>query len=463
MVVDLIFIALVSLLIVIWLKERALYVIFAWAYFQNFVLAWAYTSGLASKNICLALLIAKEFLLLWLFLHYMPRLSPYLRTEWLVPVRILIFFTAWCVLRYAFAVILQGDSLFGNLRDLRLVCFPIEILTVGLGVTYANPMFAKRFIRHMVSVVAVVAMVGILLDVLPALSFWRSHVNFASYNIEVKDQSLGADLAPSDVLADEEGITGNGLGRTAFSFLAFRAFGTIGDAVGFGHLVAFPILLLAFWLRGNWKKLLMLGATAMALFLSFTRSAWIFVIIGFVYILLRNKRYRLLCALAIPMGIALFIWAPLAQWYSASLARLSWNSPDDPHVQGIVWFYKHGLWQASNLLGQGFGPHLPEGGYGRLLIRYGWPAVMGFVWFCIVLYQELRRAPICQKPLSLIAQAVPLGLIVIMNFSAYPLSFIPYLLVWFVVGACLAVSSVNCLNSANGKGRAVASFAGEQL
>lgn len=439
---------LVTLLMVVWLRERILYVIFPWAYIQNFVLAWMYTSGFAGSDLCQALLISKEFLLLWLFFHYVPRLRLRLRDGWALPVRILLFFTGWCIIRYMAAVFLQGDSLSGNLWDLRIVCFPLEILVVGVGVVLEKPDFAKRFIRRMVLIVAGLALVGILLDVLPGPWFWRDHVDFSSYNFYVKGRSIEGDTAPSDVLAEAEGVGTNGLGRTGFTFLSFfRAFGTVGDAVGFGHLLAFPLLLLAFWLRRTWRTRLMLATMAGALFLSLTRSAWIFVLMGFVYVMVRWRRYRPLVALGAIAVTGIAFWPPMAHWYSASLAGVSWTGGSgDPHAQGFIWFYKEGLWQFDNLLGQGLTAYIPEGGYGRLLIRYGWPALASFVWFCISLYRELRRAPFEGKPLSLLAQAVPLVLLITLNFSFYPFSFIPYLLVWFVVGACLAATSMDVRN-----------------
>lgn len=447
---------LLTLLFVAWLKERALYVIFPWAYVQNFVLAWMYTSGWAGEDLCRDLLLSKEFLLLWLFLLFLPVLFRHSGGRWPLPIRILGFFTAWCVLRYAAAVVFQGESLFGNLWNLRIACFPFETLTVGLGVTWARPEFAKALIRNMVYLVVVLALVGIVLDVAPGPWFWRDHVNIASYSVYVKGNSLPVEIAPADIQAEVEGIGGNGRARDAFSFLSpFRAFGTVGDAVGFGHLVAFPTLLLAFCLRRDWKRKLMLVLTAAALFLSFTRSAWAFVLLGFVYVLLRTKHYRLLFGLGIVCLGAIYAWVPRAQLYSATLGSSAWSGSEDPHAQGTLWLYKQGLWQFENLFGQGLTAHIPEGGYGRLLITYGFPAVLGFVWFCIALYRGLRRTPLREKPLFLVAQAVPLVLLLTLNFSFYPFSFIPYLLTWFVVGACLAASSAVKNGAADGTSRLV--------
>ncbi len=433
--------ALLSLILAAWLRERTLYVIFLWAYVQNFALPWIYTSRWAGKETCQALLLSKEFLLLLLFLFFVPQLSRCGGGQWPVPLRVLGYFTVWCIVRYAVAVFFQGESLFGNLWNLRIACFPFEVLTVGVGVAWANPEFANRFIRHMVVMVAGLAAVGILLYLVPGADFWRDHVDIASYNIEVKSESPDS-IMSEDIQAAAEGIGGNGLARVAFSSLSpFRAFGTVGDSVGFGHFLAYPVLLLALWLPRNWKTKLMIAVTSTALFFSFTRSAWISVAIGFTYVWLRKKRFRLVFGLFGAIAAAVLVWTPMAEWYSTTLTAVSWGDPEDPHAAGIVWFYKQGLWQFENLIGQGMTVHLPEGGYPILLIRFGVPAVLALVCFCVTLYQILRQTHLRERPLFLIAQTVPLAMLVNMNFSYYQFNFIPYVLVWFLVGSCLAWAS----------------------
>jgi hypothetical protein len=433
--------AIITVLLVIWLRERVLYVIFLWAYTQNFILAWAYTSGWAGKGLCEALLISKEFLLLWLFIYFVPRLPRGKDGFWPAPLRVLGLFVAWCVLRYVAAVIVQGQGLSENLWNLRMACFPFEILAVAIGVASAYPSFAKRFIRHMLFVVVALALVGIALDVLPGRDFWQSHANFAIYNYNVKGEEIGYAGETGTLIAEAEGVTGNGVERGAFLFLSpFRAFGTVGDAVGFGHFVAFPLLLLAFCFRRSWIVTLMLVTIALALFLSFTRSAWIFSTVGFAYVLIRKKRYKLVLGIAGAAAIVLLVWAPLGSLYAGTVAGLTSNTTD-PHAEGFLWFYTQGLWQLKNLFGQGMTADVPESGYALFLIRYGLPSILMLFWFCVSLYRDLRAAYRKDKVLFLVAQAVPIGMIVVLNFSYYPFSFIPYLLVWFVVGYCLAISN----------------------
>jgi len=434
--------ALLSLLLFAWLKERVLYVIFPWAYVQNFVLAWMYTSGLAGRDLCHALVLIKEFLLLILFLCFLPRLREYGSGKLPLPVSILGFFTAWCVVRYLIAVIFQGEKLFDNLFNLRMACFPLQILTVAVGVAQMRPDFAMRFIRQMAYLVSFLALVGIVLYIPLETTFWRDHVDFFSYTVDVKSESVDIDTSDlAEQQAAAKGVVGNGIAREEFAFLSpFRAMGTIGDAVGFGHLVAFPVLLLAFCLPQNWKTQLLLLVTLTALLFSFTRSAWIFALAGSGFVLLRKRRYRLVLGFAAVPAIALLMWPPMADWFSSSLDLVSSNTPDQ-HINGITWFYTQGIWDLHYLFGRDLSSPLVEGGYGILLIRFGLPAVLSIVWFCFALSKELLQAPLGRKPLFLVAQAVPLTMLVTLNFSAYQFGFIPYLLVWFAVGTCLALAT----------------------
>src|ERR1700741_505759 len=239
-------------------------------------------------------------------------------------------------------------------------------------------------------------------------------------------------------------MPGNAHGREEFSFISpFRAIGTVCDAVGFGHLVAFPVLLLAFYLQRNWKTHLMLFIAAVALFFTFTRSAWIFVFVACAFILLRKKKYRVIFAIVATVVVALITWTPLGDLYTGSVELLSWTNPQEAHAEGLSWLYKDGLWEPRNILGQGLSAEVYESGYGVLLVRYGMPAFLSIIWFFIALYRSLRKARYNQHSLFLIAQAVPLAMIVVMNTSWYPFSFIPYLLVWFVVGTCLALAGLH--------------------
>lgn len=441
------FAGIVSIALFVRLKEKTLYLLFPWAYLQNFVLAWMYTSGLASRELCQALIVLKEFLLLWLFFYFAPKLRIYGGGGWPLPLRILACFTGWCFLRFAASVLIQGQSALGNLWTLRVIAFPLQILTVAVGVAFSKPDFAKRFIREMTYFSVLVAFVGICAYVLPSANFWRDYVNVARYDAEVKGESgdnsiLQQQLSGEDMQESEEGLPGNARGREEFAFISrFRAIGTVCDAVGFGHLVAFPLLFLTFCTPPGWKKCLVIVITAIALFVSFTRSAWIFVAIGCAFVLLQTKRYKTVFAVIGCGLLAFVVWTPMSELYSDSLAFLSWTNPQEAHTQGLVWLYKEGLWKWQNVFGQGLDAEVFEGGYGILLIRFGFPALVGILLFFIAVYRTLRISSYRNSPAFLISQAVPVAMVVVMNTSYYPFSFIPYLLTWFVVGTCLALAA----------------------
>src|ERR1700741_159706 len=213
--------AITSVALLVWFKERVLYLIFPWAYIQNFVLAWMYTNGFAGKEFCQALLVIKEFLLLWLFFLFLPHLSRCGGGKWPLPLRILGFFTVWCVVRYAVGVLFEGEKLVANLWSLRIASFPLQILTVATGVAFTKPMFALRFIRHMAYFAAGVALVGLFVYFLPGATFWRDNINVATYNAEVKgeagdDSGIQQQLGGADAQEKEEGMPGNAHGREEF-------------------------------------------------------------------------------------------------------------------------------------------------------------------------------------------------------------------------------------------------------
>ena len=442
--------ALAGLLLVLRFRQRILYPLFLWACAQNLVLAWMYTAGIAGKPLCQALLLLKEFVLLWLFLVFSPRVFRLdRRLAWQRPLRILAIFTGWCFLRYVAAVAVQGEDGLSNLWNLRVVSFPLQILTVSLGVASADPAFALRFIRRMTLAVAATAILGLCLLFLPGADFWREQANIARYNAEVKGNSAGEGTIQQQLNGENpqeflQGIPGNARGREEFSFLfQFRAIGPVADAVGFGHLLALPLTVLACCYRRKawtWAALLALLA---ALLLTFTRSAWIVVLITIGYVLWRKGRWRLLIVLASLSVLVSRLWEPLADWYAGTLTLLSWSNPQEDHAEGLVWLYKQGLWNGANVLGQGFSAHVYESGYGILLVRYGLPALLLILVFFFAIYRGLRRGALRESPLFLIAQAAPLAMILTMNTSYYPFSFIPYLLPWFVIGTCLAIAEMD--------------------
>jgi len=434
-----------SLVATLRLRERALYVVFFVAFTQNFVLAYLYTNGIASKDLCRSLMLFKEFLLLELFVYSVVLLYRHFQGNWPRPLQILLLFSLYCVLRFTIGALFFSDFSAEGLRKLRMLCFPVQILTVAMVTSWLHPEFGRRFLRQMTFVLGVLALAGIWLFLLPGTDFWRQHVDIATYNMDVKGDE------PETVIV-EEGIPGTGAGREAFQFLSsFRAMGTFADPLAFGFAMAVPILLLTFYYRWGWLNILMLVISGAAIFFTFTRSAWIFVTISFVYLLIQRRRYALMATLAV-LGLgALLTWPPLSEFAAIEYADVSWTNPGGDHAEGLVWFYQKAFADPGNILGKGMDDSvrkIPENGYAFLLEHFGFFAYASFIVFCFSLFFYLRKKEAGVHSLASIAQAVPVCILIVMHTSQYPFAFSCYLYIWFMVGICI-YPMINTKTTAN--------------
>jgi hypothetical protein len=408
------------------------------AYTQNFVLAYLYTAGLAGKDLCLSLILFKEFLLLELFVYSLALFFRYFPGPWPRPLVILIFFTLYCIVRFGLGAFFLHDYSADGLRKLRMICYPVQIITVSMVLSWLRPQFSKRFVRHMTYYVATLAAIGILFFLLARVDFWKQYADIASYNMDVKGED------PSTVI-EEQGIPGTGAGREAFLFLSsFRAMGTFADPLAFGFAMAIPILLLTFYYQRNLLNLLMLLISGTALFSTFSRSAWIFLTLAFVYVLIQRRRYWLIFALAALGTLSLLVFPPVAEFAASDLPSLSWTNPGGEHAEGIVWFYQRAFTDMRNVLGKGMADsaqEIPENGYAFLLEHFGVLAYASFIWFCFSLFSHLKKGQGGLSPLLTIAQAIPLSILIVMHFSQYPFAFIEYLFIWYVAGMCIGFMS----------------------
>jgi hypothetical protein len=424
----------VSLLLAIRLKERALYLVFLAAFTQNFVLAYLLTNGLAGKDLCRSLILFKEFLLLELFVYSVVLLYRNFQGRWPRPVFLLLCFTTYCILRFGFGSIFSNDFTADGLRKLRMMCYPVQILTVAMVCSWLRPEFTKRFVRQMTLSLGVLGLVGILLFLFPGANFWKQHADIASYNIDVKGED------PSTVI-EEQGIPGTGAGREAFLFLSsFRAMGTFADPLSFGFAMAMPILLLTFYYHRNWLTILLLVISGAAIFFTFSRSSWIFTAIAFFYLWIQRRRYTLVLTLGALGLAALLTWPPLAEFAASEYGNVSWVNPTGEHAQGIVWFYQRAFSDLGNIFGKGMDDSvqkIPESGYAFLLEHFGFFAYASFVMFCFSLFFYLRKREAGVNTLIAVAQAVPVCILIVMHTSQYPFAFTEYLFIWFVVGVCI--------------------------
>jgi hypothetical protein len=218
--------------------------------------------------------------------------------------------------------------------------------------------------------------------------------------------------------------------------------GTFADPLAFGFSMAITVLLLTFCYQRGWANVLMLLVSAAALFVTFSRSSWIFAAIAFIYLWVEKRRYALMLTLAAAGVFALLTWAPLTEFAASEYSDLSWTNPNGEHAEGMVWFYQRAFTDPGNILGKGTDDRvrkIPESGYAFLLEHFGFVAYASFLWFCFSLFSYLRKGGSGANPLLPIAQAVPLGVLIIMHTSQYPFGFSTFVFIWFVVGACMCL------------------------
>ena len=410
--------------------ERALYVLYVVAFLQNLIVPFLYTSGVVGTSTSLALIILKELLLLALFL-YSLRVLKESDFPWPKALRVLLWFTIYCSARGLIAF-LGGDRDGESLRILRQVCYPMQIFTVGFAIAASRPEFTRRFIRRMMIFLVSLALVGILMFASIGTDFWVNYVNVAAYNIDVK----GEDPALQDM---ENGVSATGQGRNEFGFLSeFRAMGTFGDPIAMGFAISLPILLFLLYYPLDRFGVVSVGILLLALFLTFTRSAWIYATVSGSLVLFFRRQYKVLLAAVAAVCVFALIFSPLASFISSTLAGA--GDSDYQHTQGVTGFYTKAFSDPGNLFGKGLPPDvqkIPESGYAYLLEHFGLAALILFVWFHVCLYQHLARARAENKAMAQIGQVQCVASLVTLHFSQYPLGFIPYLFIWFYLGASM--------------------------
>ncbi|HWH59806.1 MAG TPA: hypothetical protein VN682_19405 [Terriglobales bacterium] len=426
------------LALVWWLKLNSLYILFTFAFVQNLVLPFMYTSLGSSRDLLLGLLLFKEILLLLLF-FYCTHLWSELHRAWPKPLFVLFLFTLYCVSRVSVGLLVLHDDPYESFRKLRMVCFPLEILTVAVTVGAIRPKFATKFLKHQTYLLAFLGLIGILLFLMPSKDFWASRANIATYSIDIKGDD-------PFYYVEDQGVSGTGLARDVFLDLSsFRAMGTFGDPLAMSFAMTAPILLLVFVYKRTWCTPLLFLTLGIALLFTFSRSAWIFVFAGGIYILFRKRKYSWLIAFAVIPILAIVTIRPLADFAVEGWQALSWTNPGGEHAEGIVWFYKRAFIDWGNILGKGMRDEvqfIPESGYAFLLEHFGLAAYVTWLWFLLSLYRHLRLRDTGPAKLPLVSEAMVLGTFIVVHFSQYPFSFIGWLPIWYVFGLSMASAPV---------------------
>lgn len=426
--------------LIFWIcKHRALYFLFFAAYIHNLAVAFLYTHGFVGKDLARALILFKDFLLFVLFVWCLQALVKHFRTPWPRPFKALLFFTAYCIFRFAFGFLFLGDKLGEGLYRLKIICFPFEVLVVITVLTALHAKFGMRFLREMTYVLAVLAVVAIGILVLAPRDFWVKNANIAELQADIKGDT-------ENELDFDQGLSLGGTmrGRELLAvFFSYRAVGTFGEALALSFTMTVPVLLLYFYFPKNIVSVLCLVAVSAALFLALARSAWIFCFLIGTYVLVRQRRFRPFLAVGGLLLAFALVWPPIVDFAAASVLNLSPSAqnPDSEHAEGILWFYSKAFSDLNNIGGKGMSPEaqtIPESGYAYLLERFGLLAYASFLWFCFSLFRLLRSVKRQPPVVAFIAQGISLGILVIMHFSQYPFSLPTFMSLWFVVGLCLS-------------------------
>lgn len=424
------------------LRERALYVLFSAAYTQNFVVPFLYTHGYIGMDIARALIVVKDIVLFELFVWAAILLIDRFRPPWPRPLKPLLLLVGYCTLRYVVAV-LSGDDWRDGVFLLRNIWFPLEILTVVMVFTALKPQFGKQFLRRMIYTLSILAVVAVAILLFAPRNFWVENADLAVVQNDVKGE-VPNEMDPY-ALDFKSGLPSSAmLGNARTEYLGylfnFRAIGTFGEALALAFSMSAPFLVMLFYFKKNVVTMFCLSVVTAALFLSFTRSAWIFCAVVAAYLLVKRRKYRFLLAAGCLVLAVVMLWPPLASFASNSIGELS-GHPETGHAQGIMWFYTRGFADLGNVLGKGMSPEaqtIPESGYAYLLEHFGLFAYVSFLWFCVAIYWQLSRKQRGTPKFSVLGQAVCLGVLVIMHFSQYPFSLPDFLSLWYIVGFSLS-------------------------
>ncbi|HXY07393.1 MAG TPA: hypothetical protein VEI52_06000 [Terriglobales bacterium] len=427
--------------IVIWrLKERSLYILFLAAYTQNLVVPLLFTHGYIGKDAARALLLIKDFLLLELFLWSVAILYKRFRPPWPSPLKPLLVFTVYCLLRFSVGVLLLGENMTEGLYKIKTMVFPLEILVVVIVLAALKPEFGARFLRDIIYILSALAVVAIAILIFAPRDFWVENANVAVLQADVKGSES------EEALDFDKGISYSATmhGRELFAFMeAYRAVGTFGEALALSFSMAVPVLLLSFHFPKSFVSCLALTVVTAALFFSLTRSAWIFCAIVGSYVLIRRGWYRLFVFSAGLVVAFCLVFPPVAEFATTTIENLSPanDNADSEHAEGLLWFYTRGFTDAGNILGKGMNGEvqtIPENGYAYVLEHFGAVAYLSFLWFCFSIYQQLGKSGTRPCVLALFGQGIAIAMLIVMHFSYYPFSLPTFMSLWYVVGLCLS-------------------------
>jgi hypothetical protein len=425
-------------LIILALKERSLYVLFLATYTHSLLIPYLYTHGIIGKDLARGLLMLKDMMLLQLFLWCGVMLFTRFRLP--RPLKALLLLATYCGFRALVGVVFLSDDWGHLMLRMKMICFPLEILVVVTVLTALHPEFGSRFLRHITYFLSASAVIALAIFFFAPRDFFLQNANLAEYIADVKGNTEDEE----DFDLGIGGAAGMGARAEAFADIAsFRAVGTFGDGLTLSFQMAGLVLLLLFYFPKKPLFLLMLAVSSAALIFSLSRSGWVFCVTVGTYVLIRRRQYLPFFILGGLVLALVLLWAPMREFAVDTLynATTSAETNDTAHAESLRGFYTKGLLDPSNILGKGMSQEIrafPESGYAYLLEQFGILAYLSFLWFCIALYRQFNQDESRNDPLTLLAQGIPLGMLVVMHFSQYPFSFTAFISLWYIVGFCLS-------------------------
>jgi hypothetical protein len=419
------------------LRHRSLGLLAIICWVQNLLIPWWYTEGWIDPSAALPLIIVKELILTVTLGYSVWRLSGTKFSELPAPIRAAVVYAVVTMARIIFGVVILGEPLGADVRLIRSILFPPEVLLMSFVAGFVIRDLRLRFERMLIVGLTICAAISLIIFFFAGSEFWRTHINIAAYNVEVKgDPSWTVDL--------DRGVSGSGLGREAFSWLSnFRLIGTFGDPLTAGFSLAVGLLLLLARRRVQGLSAIAAVILSTAIALTFSRSAWIFVAIAFCYIAMVRRSYRRIVLAAAIVGIAWLALGGLRDFFMVSLSSFDpTSSADTYHAEGLRSFYTNTLTDPHSILGHGPITNTEqtatvENGYLYIVEQFGLVVLAPFIWICASAALYLRRCAWHESAFELAGAAFAIGTLLVFNFSFYALSFTAYFAIWAVIGVAV--------------------------
>jgi hypothetical protein len=183
---------------------------------------------------------------------------------------------------------------------------------------------------------------------------------------------------------------------------------------------------------------------AVALFVTFSRSAWVFAAVGVAYLSIRQRRLGRLAVLTTGAAALWFAVPAIRQFAVTSVAAFALESGDVYHAAGILNFYSSAMLRPQYLLGTGpldttAQSWVLENGLAYLTVQFGLPLLVAFIGFCLSAERYLRQRAEPGDVIARLGAASVLASLVVANFSFYALSFTAYFATWSVVGLAIGL------------------------